>query len=247
MGRPWLRRWTVSMEVATARSVYPSPVVRRDRADLGRPHATARAAPPDRPLRATAGTRPAGGSLGAWGPGSRPAKRLRAQDDPSAKADIERSTSPAVAVRPLPGSSASASRPAALCTPRVPRSGWTAHRRRSACRQAPGGGARRGSGGRKPTGRGGDGARQVARSGSGAMPATSSRIFRPRRLPFTARRRRWSSVSRRRRPPSCSRRTRFSSIRQSMICRWCRLTHPAYRRRARGIRSARCTSSPSRG
>ena len=48
---------------------------------------------------------------------------------------------------------------------------------------------------------------------SGAtIPATSPRIFLPSSWPFTASRRRWSSVRRSRRPPSCSRRTRFSSI-----------------------------------
>ena len=44
------------------------------------------------------------------------------------------------------------------------------------------------------------------------MPATSARRRPPRTLPFTAKRRRWSSVRRSRRGP-CARRTRFSSSR----------------------------------
>ena len=48
--------------------------------------------------------------------------------------------------------------------------------------------------------------RYHARMVSGVtIPATSLRTFRPKALPLTAKRRRWSSVRRRRRPPSCSR------------------------------------------
>src|SRR5262245_57261848 len=45
------------------------------------------------------------------------------------------------------------------------------------------------------------------------MPAMSPRRRRPSALPYTARRRRWSSVSRSRRLPRSARRTRFSSRR----------------------------------
>src|SRR5262249_8593543 len=45
------------------------------------------------------------------------------------------------------------------------------------------------------------------------MPAMSPRRRRPSAFPFTARRRRWSSVSRRRRLPRSARRMRFSSRR----------------------------------
>src|SRR5438067_3369865 len=59
------------------------------------------------------------------------------------------------------------------------------------------------------------------------MPTIPPSRRRPRALPFTARRRRWSSVRRSRRRPCAARRTRFSSSRYSMTACCCRLTQPA--------------------
>src|SRR5215472_7652182 len=58
------------------------------------------------------------------------------------------------------------------------------------------------------------------------IPAMDASRRRPTTWPFTARRRRWSSVRRTRRDSCVARRTRFSSTRYSMTACCCRLTQP---------------------
>ncbi len=88
------------------------------------------------------------------------------------------------------------------------------------------------------------------------MPATSARRCRPRVFPFTASRRRWSSVRRTRRGPCAARRIRFSSSRYSMTSCCCRLIQPENSRNRKasggGSRSIdgsvpKCASNSSRG